>query len=476
MSLQVEDWGFSATESGALVIGGARAETLARQFGTPLHVVDEVGLRRRAQQLRAAFEDAYPGPVTTYYAFKCNNTPGIVQMILEEGLEPEVGTLYEWQLARRLGVSPSRIMVNGPNKGDLLARAVIDGAGLIVVDSLQELDTVDALCHRHGRRARILLRVNPDCVPRGMNRASATGSRRQSVFGLDLPSGEVSRALRRIAHRPALRYAGLHCHVGTGIRRTKDYVRPLERLAACVAEAADLGLATYVVDVGGGFGVPTSRELDTVEFLRYQAVGHLPTAPDPRRFPAIEAFAETVAGTLAGICERRGVPLPRLVLEPGRAVVSGADVLLLRVGQVKPRDGIGTWVITDGAAGTVAFPLFYEYHEVFLCRTVRAPRNHRYTLVGPVCFSADWIYRNKRMPPIVPGDVLAVCDAGAYFTVQESSFGFPRPAIVSVRLGKGTLLRRRETFDDMIARDVGFGDNDDKSQPTSRPLPAVGAE
>jgi len=128
---------------------------------------------------------------------------------------------------------------------------------------------------------------------------------------------------------------------------------------------------------------------------------------------------------------------------------------------VKERKGVGTWVITDGAAGTVAFPLFYEYHEVFLCRAPRATRSRRYSLVGPVCFSADWIYRAKRMPPIVPGDVLAVCDAGAYFTVQESNFGFPRPAIVSVRAGRATVLRRRERFEDMVARDLGFGGQDE---------------
>ena len=115
-------------------------------------------------------------------------------------------------------------------------------------------------------------------------------------------------------------------------------------------------------------------------------------------------------------------------------------------------------MITDGAAGTVAFPLYYEYHEVLLCRAVNAPRTERYTLVGPVCFSADWIYRNKRMPPIEPGDVIAVCDAGAYFTVQETNFGFPRPPIISVREGNANLLRRRETFDDMVSRDVGWGD------------------
>jgi diaminopimelate decarboxylase len=458
MMLKVEDWGFSSNEDGELLIGGARAEALAKEFGTPLHVLDETGLRRRAHQLRNAFETAYPGSVSAYYAMKCNNTPGIVRMILDEGFRPEVGTAYEWCLAQRLGVDPSRIMVNGPNKGELLRTAVAEGAGLIVVDGPQELELIERICSELGSSARILIRVNPNAVPKGMNRASATGSRKLSVFGFDLASGEVSEALKRIAGSEGLQFQGLHCHVGTGIRRTRDYVRPLEILVSIAAEAARYGLAVQTLDIGGGFGVPTSRELDTLEFLLYQGVGRLPRSPDPNEFPPIDEFAAHVSRTIADGCRHEGLELPQLVVEPGRAIVSGAGVLLLGVGAVKRRDGVGTWVITDGAAGTVAFPLYYEYHEVLLCRAVNASRTERYTLVGPVCFSADWIYRNKRMPPIEPGDVLAVCDAGAYFTVQETNFGFPRPPIVSVNDGTATLLRRRETFDDMVSRDIGWGD------------------
>jgi diaminopimelate decarboxylase len=460
MNLTAEDWGFTTTEDGALVIGGVRAEALARQFGTPLHVVDEDGLRARARRLRTAFQTAHPVDVFTYYALKCNNTPGIVRMILDEGLRPEVGTAYEWCLARRLGVDPRLIMVNGPHKGDLLRTAVAEGAGIIVVDGLGELDRLDALCRETGRRARILLRVNPNAVPKGMNRASATGSRRLSVFGLDMVSGEVSIALERVVKSDSLEFLGFHCHVGTGVRRTDDYKRPLETLVGCALFAARRGLNVEILNVGGGFGVPTSRELDTLEFLMYQALGRLPTPPDPTRFPSIEDFAAIVVDTVQSTCAHHGLDLPRLVIEPGRAIVSGAGVLLLTVGAVKQRDGVGTWVITDGAAGTVAFPLYYEYHEVLLARAVHAPRTERYTVVGPVCFSADWVYRNKALPPIVPGDVLAVCDAGAYFTVQETNFGFPRPPIVAARDGHANLLRRRETFEDMVSRDLGWGNGD----------------
>lgn len=458
MTLKVEDWGFSATGDGALMIGGIRAEELADEFETPLHVLDEKGLRERARRLRTAFESAYPGEVATYYAMKCNNTPGIVRMILGEGLRPEVGTPYEWSLARRLGIDPGLIMVNGPHKGQLLQTAIVEGAGFIVVDGFHELDLVESICRDSGKSARVLIRVNPNTIPKGMNRASATGSRKMSVFGFDLLSGEVSGALERIAKSGFVQFTGFHSHVGTGIRCTRDYERPLRKLVECMVEAERHGLTVSTLDIGGGFGVPTSRELDTLEFLLYQGAGRLPKPPDPERFPSIEEFAEQVAYTIEDGCIQHDIELPGLVVEPGRAIASRAGVLLLGVGAVKERAGVGTWVITDGGAGTVAFPLFYEYHEVLLCRAVNAPRTELYTLVGPVCFSADWIYRNKRMPPIRPGDVLAVCDAGAYFTVQESNFGFPRPPIVSVRDGTASLIRRRETFEDMVSRDIDWGD------------------
>ncbi len=459
MTLRIEDWGFTTAENGTLVVGGCAACDLASEYGTPLHVIDELGLTHRAQQLRDAFAAAYSGETTPYFAMKANNTPGVVRMVLDQGFEPEVATPYEWQLARRLGKAPESIMVNGPNKGSLLDMATQEGAGLIVVDGPQELTALESRCRYVGKHAQVLIRINPNVVPRGMNRASATGSRKQSVFGFDAVSGEVAAALDSLARSTDLEFAGFHSHVGTGIQQARDYVRPLEIVFEYAALAAQLGLSTRIVDIGGGFGVSTSRELNTIEFLMYQALGRLPKPPDPDRFPQIEDFATTAARTITRECGRYGLDLPRLVIEPGRSIVSGSGLLLLTVGALKPRNGVGTWVITDGAAGTVAFPLFYEYHEVFLTRAPHAQRNRLYTLVGPVCFSADWIYRNKRMPPIEPGDVLAVCDAGAYFTVQESNFGFPRPAIVAVNNGDARLLRRRETFDDMVARDMGWADN-----------------
>jgi diaminopimelate decarboxylase len=147
-------------------------------------------------------------------------------------------------------------------------------------------------------------------------------------------------------------------------------------------------------------------------------------------------------------------PLPELVVEPGRCLASPNQLLLLGVQRVKRRAGVGTWVVVDGGLGTVSMPTYYEAHEILLADDVRRPRSMRATVIGPVCFAGDVVVRHQPLPEVVPGEVLAVMDSGAYFTALESSFGFARPAVVGVADGRARLLRRRETFDDMVARDA----------------------
>lgn len=129
-------------------------------------------------------------------------------------------------------------------------------------------------------------------------------------------------------------------------------------------------------------------------------------------------------------------------------------MLLLTVGAVKERRGAGRWVITDGGAGTCAFPLYYEYHEVVLANDVAASPTERVAIVGPACFASNWVYRKKAMPPLAPGDVIAIMDSGAYFLSLEANFGFPRSAVVMVSGGRPRLVRRRETYEEMAARDI----------------------
>jgi diaminopimelate decarboxylase len=251
---------------------------------------------------------------------------------------------------------------------------------------------------------------------------------------------------------PRVRFRGFHFHIGTGIRDARAYSQALDGLAPLFRETRAAGFKVDVVDVGGGFAASTTREMSGRELLIYQAFERLPAGPARADCSSFADFAGEISRAL-----RRIFPadeLPELICEPGRSIASPNQFLLLTVIQVKTRPKVRKWLITDGGLGTVTLPTFYECHEVLLANDVRRPRTDHVTIVGPVCFASDVVYRNIRMPEIRAGEVIAIMDSGAYFLALESSFGFPRPAVVAVKEAAGRLVRRRETFEDLRGRDL----------------------
>lgn len=445
-------WGLAVGNDGALQLGAVKCTDLADQFGTPLHVVDEAGLGRTADALLSAFTKVYPGNFSAHYAFKCNPVPGVINMIRETGFKAEVMSAFELALALRLGFEGDGIIVNGPYKPiGFLEDCLKQNVRLIIIDSLNELETLNRLAAEHQKTASVLLRINPDYVPKGMNSGTATGSRKGCAFGLDLEGGEAAKCLKIFKTFKNLAFQGFHFHMGTGIRYPEDYYHALCKLKNLVVQAQQSGLEMRIIDIGGGIAAPFSREMDNLELLYYTATNRLPDA-DIRPRPDFATFAEAVTRGIKMLFPDG--PWPELIAEPGRSVAGPHQLLLLRVHQVKKRPGAGVWITTDGGIGTVTMPTYYEHHEVFLTNDVRRPRKQRVTINGPGCFAADQVYRNKCMPEVFAGEVLAVMDSGAYFTSWESNFGYPRPAVVAVSDGMVRLLRRRETLEEMMGNDL----------------------
>ena len=445
-------WGLTCNGHGELLIGGCSTLELAAKYGTPLHVVNESRLIKTAGNFLETLENIYPEKVSVHFAMKCNAVPGVVDMVRKTGLKAEVMSEFELEIARHIGYSGRDVIVNGPFKPDRLLNACLEyGTRFIIIDSLAELRNLERLCVTAGQHADILLRINPDYIPQGMNQGSATGSRKGCAFGLDLKGGEVDEALKAIHGMSRVKFWGFHFHIGTGIQNPEDYCKALESLRDIIARTFQSGHQIEVFDVGGGFAASTSRGMTTREMLLYEAFDRLPQAGRTRSSIPIQKFAKAVT---MGMKKLFGAGnLPELILEPGRCIASSNQLLLLQVHQVKKRTGLKKWLITDGGIGTVTMPTYYEYHEVFLCNDINRTRHEKVTITGPVCFAGDIVYRNKAMPEVYPGEILAIMDSGAYFTAWESSFGFARPAIVAAAGGKHRLLRRREEFADMIARD-----------------------
>lgn len=445
-------WGAGVDTAGNLEIGGAGLIELAGRFGTPLHVVNYERLLLHAASFASQFQSRYPGKSEVYFAAKSDPVAGILQAVVTAGLGIEVFTPFELRLARLAGCSASRIIVNGPAKTCHFLNECIDAeVHLIVADSLREIEQITELARKRGKSVDILLRANVDYVPRGMSTGSATASR-GSAFGMTRE--ELMKGAHLCSTSCEVRFRGLHMHIGSGIRHAtayRDACRILCRIALELHDGA--GVTIDYLDIGGGFGTPMVREFSNLEFLLYHGFHRAPTPPPPEEVPEFGMFAEMIAEPVTRAFADRGLPLPTLVLEPGRCLVSSNQTLLLRVLGVKRKSGHRNYVVTDGGQMPVNFPTFYEYHAVLCCREpFRAPAP-AVDVIGPGCHSADYVLRNAALPLVEEGDVLAVMDSGAYFLSFEGNFGFPRPAVVAVRKGTASLLRRAETYEDMLSRE-----------------------
>lgn len=447
-----EDWGMEADADGVLCIAGCRTIDLAAQFGTPLHVVHEERLAATADAFKKAFEKTYPGKVSIHYAFKSNPVPGVISIIKSQGIKAEVMSIFELNLALKTGFTGNEIIVNGPFKTDeFLLTCLRENVRFIIIDSLEELNRLDQLARKMAKKAAILLRINPDFTPKGMNSGTATGNRKGCAFGLDLKGGEADLALQMMHALKNIDFHGFHFHIGTGIRNPQAYAAAIGLLKPLIQRSKSMGYEVKTLDIGGGFASNTTREMTTMEMLWYQASNRLPAVDTYSDAFSFEDFAGAIKDAVA---KNFDPPFwPELILEPGRCIASPNQFLLIGVFAVKDRKGVRKWIITNGGIGTVSMPTFYEFHEIFLCNDLQRPASEYITINGPGCFASDIVYNNKYMPKINPGEILAIMDSGAYFTSWESNFGHPRPAVIGIKNGITRVLRHRETIGQMMIRD-----------------------
>ena len=365
LSSLIKGWNLDATNTGELIIGGCNTRELGNIYGTPLHVVNEARLRGTAYSFLETIKSRYPGKISVHYAFKCNPVPGIIKIIKEEGIKAEVMSEYELKLALKLGYSGEEIIVNGPHKTDQLITACLENnIRFINVDSLFELENINRICNDLNKCTEVLFRINPDFVPSGMNNGSDAGSRSGSQFGMDLKGGEVIQALKKIKGMKHILFKGFHLHIGSSIQDTLDYTRALSGLKRLLNEVERMGFIVDVIDVGGGLGVPNSREMKTLELLMYQGFDLLHSGKHPNRRVSFARFAESVTKGIITLFHNKKIP--ELIFEPGRCITGPNQLLLIKIHQVKERKGVKKWLIADAGIGTVTMPTYYEHHEVVL--------------------------------------------------------------------------------------------------------------
>jgi diaminopimelate decarboxylase len=432
-------WGASISEQGRLVIGGCDVCRLAAEFGTPLLVVDRHRLESDFRHFRDSFLGLHP-KVDVCFSYKTNPLPGVISVLHEQGALAEVISHFELWLALKLGVAPERIVLNGPGKGrEAIALAARRSIKLINIDSLEEIRLVSAAARSAGARQGVGVRV-----------VASVGWAAQ--FGLPMRGGDAFEAFRRLRREPDLLPIGLHLHLGTGLRDVQSYRQAVrETMEFAQQLRMQLGIVISYFDLGGGFGVPTVQPYDRWD-ERLMRHGRPPAPLDTRIAPTPTDYARAVIEVVRRYHPSTEAQQPTLAFEPGRALTSSAQSLVLRVLGVKHHTAQVPSVILDGGRN-LALPTSYEHHELLPVTRAGQQAVRRYNFYGPLCHPGDCLFTQKAFPPVEPGELVALMDAGAYFVPNQTNFSHPRPAAVMVADGCATLIRRRESFDDIVMRD-----------------------
>nr|WP_218844880.1 diaminopimelate decarboxylase [Microbacterium pseudoresistens] len=444
-------------ENGALRLGGVGVEELQHRFGTPLYVLDEGEVRTHARRFREALESAAARHGVTahvYYAGKAFLSGAMVQWVLAERLRIDVCSRGELELALASGADAALLGFHGNNKSTTeLERAIEAGIGTIIVDSLVEIDRIAEIAERRGAVQPVLVRVNSG-VHAETHDFLATAHEDQK-FGFAMP--QAPEAVSRIRELPSLRLLGLHCHIGSQIFGAAGFAESAARMVELHARlSAEEPLP--LLNLGGGFGIAYT------------------SADDPT---PIEELAEAIVGAVAKECAARGVPMPDLAFEPGRAIVGQAGVTLYEVGTVKPVDlgerGERVYVSVDGGMSDNARPALYgaQFSARIASReSEAAPALVR--VVGHHCESGDIVVDHDYLPgDVAPGDLLAVPATGAYSHGLSSNYNHaPRRPVVAVGDGRARVIVRGETIADLLARDVIIAEARDAAETRTAGDPA----
>lgn len=419
---------------GRLVLGGVPAADLAREFGTPLYVMDEARMRETCRAYIRALSASYP-TFQVYFAGKAFCCLAACRLAYEEGLGIDVVSAGEIHTALRAGVPASHLLLHGNNKTpDELALALDVGIGRVGVDNFYELDLLERLSSRTGKSVDMLLRLTPGIEPH-THQAIKTGGV-DSKFGFGMLDGSAREAVRRTLEIPHLRLRGIHCHIGSQVMDLGPFEDAAEAMMEFAAwMAGDLRVPVDELDLGGGLGIR-----------------HLPTDHPP----AIREYVDVLAGVVRRRARERQMPLPKLMIEPGRSIVGDAGATLYTIGAVKTIPGVRTYVSVDGGMYENPRPALYgARYEAVLVDRVSEPRDRGVTIAGRCCESGDVLIWDALLPEPRPGDLLAVFSTGAYNYSMAGNYNrYPRPAVVFVADGHARVAVERETIDDLLSRDV----------------------
>ena len=426
---------FDINEKGHLTIGGMDAVELAREFGTPAYILDENVIRANCREYLSAARREFGNDALPLYASKALCFTGIYKLAAEEGMGVDCVSGGELYTAAKAGFPAERIYFHGNNKTDRdIAQAMDMGVGRFVVDNIEELCAVADEAEKRGKVQGILLRITPGIDPH-THKAVVTGNV-DSKFGSAIVTGQAMDIVKRALAKKSLDLVGLHCHIGSQIFDLEPFSDAADIMVRFIADIKrECSYEIRELNLGGGFGV------------RY--------TEDDREISYSSAIAD-IAKIVRGFCEKNGIRMPRVILEPGRSLVAAAGATLYTVGSVKEIPSFRNYVSVDGGMpDNPRYALYQSQYTALIANKASEPRDYRATIAGRCCESGDLLGENMLLQKAERGDILAVLVTGAYNYSMASNYNrIPRPPVIMVRDGKAKVAVRRETYEDIVRNDL----------------------
>ena len=418
---------------GHLEVGGIDTIRLAQEYGTPLWVIDEKGLRENCRSFKNAFAPEANCEVT--YASKSLNNLGILRIIDEEGLSLDVVSGGELYTAIQANFPPGRIYFHGNNKCENELRLAVEyDIARVVVDNFYELQLLNEVCAKQGKVQDILLRITPG-VEAHTHEYIQTGQI-DSKFGFTLTDGQALAGAKAAITYENLNLTGVHCHIGSqifGLDSFRDATVLMMDLIAAIKN--ELAYECLELNVGGGFGI-------------YYVEGDEPAAPTK--------WAEVIINTIKEKSEFHAIKPPKLIIEPGRAISGPAGITLYSIGSSKEVTGIRKYIAVDGGmADNPRLALYDAKYSAILANKANQANEETVSIAGKCCESGDMLIWDIKLPRVEPGDILAVFATGAYNYSMASNYNrLPKPAMVLVNEGQADIIVKRETYEDVLRNDL----------------------
>ena len=424
----------NVNQSGHLTIGGLDTIELAKEYGTPAYIMDENVIRNNIRAYKNAISKYAPNGGKVLFASKALSFTGMYRIIADEGIGTDIVSPGELFTAAHAGFPLENAYFHGNNKTDAEIKMAIEhGIGCFAADNREELDAINEIAGKYGKKQKILLRITPGIDPH-THKAVITGNV-DSKFGTAIITGQAMSIAKYALSLDNVELAGFNSHIGSQILESSPFEEAAEIMVKFIADVkSELGFEAAELNLGGGFGVRYIPEQESLN---------------------IDYGVKAVVNQVVAACEKYNVKIPAVIFEPGRSIVANAGITLYTVGSVKEITGFRNYVSIDGGMpDNPRYALYKSLYDAVICNRADAPKDYECTIAGRCCESGDLIAENIKIQSCSRGDIMAVLVTGAFNYSMASNYNrIPRPPVIMIKDGNPYIAVERESYNDLVKND-----------------------